>query len=71
MQIYPNIAGFILYNQGNYDEAIELFKKSIQLRNNNAYSWFNLYRAYRKKGQDDDAKEALKKAIEGGFRPSA
>lgn len=56
--------GVTLSDQGNYDEAIEHYNKSIRLNPDNASSYYNRGNACRNKGDYDRAMEDYDKAIE-------
>ena len=52
------------YKNGNYDKAIETYKKAIEIRPDYANAYFNMGLSYVKKGNYDKVIEAYKKCIE-------
>ncbi len=61
-------AGYQLHTQGQYDKAIELFKKSAEAGNNKGASLYNIACGYARKGEKDKAFEYLAKAWAAGYR---
>ena len=59
-----NIYGYFLMNQDRVDEAIEKFKKQIDLAPDRYYPYNSLGEAYRKKGMLKEALAEYKKAVE-------
>lgn len=56
--------GIQAQESGDFSEAIELFKKSIDLKNDYYKSWLNLGACYLELNKLEEAEEALKKAAE-------
>ena len=69
---YMNTYGYLLLEQGYYDEAINVFKKQIVIFPNQANSYDSLGDGYRKAGNIELAMEQYKKAlrIDPGFKDS-
>ena len=69
---YMNTYGYLLLEQGYYDEAINIFKKQIVIFPNQANSYDSLGDGYRKAGKVELAMEQYKKAlmVDPGFKES-
>jgi len=63
-EIYTVVAhlGEIAANEGDYDEAIRLLRRSVELGPTMAMSWYNLAVAYRNAGRHEDARRAFEQA---------
>lgn len=57
-----NNLGYVLYNQGNHDEAIPQYQESIRLDSKNAQAHFNLGIAFRDQSKQNEAISELKTA---------
>lgn len=73
MRLYPNDAstyfvyGLFNHEQKKVDKAITMYKKAIELDDNNAEYHYNLGLAYLQKNQLDDAKREADKAYGLGY----
>ena len=56
--------GKTYYNNGEYDKAIEIFKKAVELNPDNELNWHWLGPSYNKNGQYQEAINSLLKAVE-------
>ena len=56
--------GKTYYNNGEYDKAIEIFKKAVEINPNDDDSWRWLGNSYYKNGQYQEAIKSFKKAVE-------
>ena len=56
--------GLELYQQGEYEQALELFELAVALDEGQPTLWANIGNAYSKMNQDEQALEAYEKAIE-------
>lgn len=56
--------GGVLFDQEKYEDAIEFFKKSADLSENNESPWLILGLSYRKIGKLEDAAKSYQKVIE-------
>ncbi len=56
--------GLNYYNKGEYDKAIENFKKALHLEGGSAQIHYNLGLTYQAKGLLDEAEEEYKKSLE-------
>ncbi|HUV36119.1 MAG TPA: tetratricopeptide repeat protein [Patescibacteria group bacterium] len=59
-----NNAGVVAYHNGQYERALELFQKAIQLNPEFTEGYNNLGLTYTEMAQEEKATEAFKKAIE-------
>jgi tetratricopeptide (TPR) repeat protein len=59
-----NALGIAYGKKGEYDRAIEAFRKALELKPDLYGAWSNLGVAYRAKGEHDRAIEAFRKALE-------
>lgn len=67
--IYLKLGEF--YNKwGDYDKALEIFKKGIEKDSGNALLYWGIAMSYQKKNELKSAKSFLKKALEIGLEPS-
>jgi tetratricopeptide (TPR) repeat protein len=64
-----NALGIAYGMKGEYDQAIEAFRKALELKPDLYEAWYNLGLAYRAKGEYDRAIEAYLKALE--LKPDA
>jgi tetratricopeptide (TPR) repeat protein len=55
--------GAALVVSGQVDEGIDLLRKAVETRPENAASWFNMGLAYLEKGHSEAAEEVLRKAL--------
>jgi len=63
-----NNLGDLYARRGEYEKAVEEFKKAIELKSNYGDAYHNLANVYHQMGQDDLAEENYKKALE--FNPN-
>lgn len=56
--------GKTYYNNGEYDKAIEIFKKVVELYPNDDYNWYNLGVSYNKNEQYQEAINSFLKVVE-------
>ena len=56
--------GLSYYEKGQYEEAINSFKKAVELKPNNDMNWYRLGRSYYDNGQYKEAINSFKKAVE-------
>lgn len=56
--------GKTYYNNGEYDKAIEIFKKAVELNPDNELNWHWLGTSYNQNGQYQEAIQSLLKAVE-------
>ena len=59
-----NNLGNVYADLGRYDEAVEAYKKAVELDPDDAYPWNGLGEVYRHLGRYDEAIKAYQKAIE-------
>jgi len=59
-----NDLGVAYSKKGEYDRAIEAFRKALELKPDDHAAWYNLGLAYDMKGEYDRAIEAFRKALE-------
>lgn len=61
---YLDTKGWVLYQQGDYQGALEYIQKSIDIRDTSAEVWEHLGDVYEKLGQYEEAIKAWRKAYE-------
>ena len=61
---YLDTKGWVLYQQGAYQDALDFIQKSLKVRDSSAEVWEHLGDVYEKLGEPIQAQDAWRKALD-------